>query len=132
MMDRNKVTPFNTGPRMVTTTMKPGGMSRSNGSSHVMDIVNDTTDFIDGHLTDADTDNIKVHMLVIAACGKKVGVVDAVEGQAIKLTKLDSKDNSHHYVPLAWVQGVDSVVQLSVNSDDAERGWKKDEMAHAE
>src|ERR1700726_712469 len=50
--------------------------------------------------TDSGIAGIKVHMDVIASCGKKVGVVDHVEGGAIKLTKKDSPDDQHHFIPV--------------------------------
>lgn len=69
---------------------------------------------------------IQEHMDVIASCGKKVGVVDHVEGNAIKLTKKDSPDGQHHYIPVAWVQRVDNHVHLNKNSGETEAGWKAD------
>ncbi len=71
-------------------------------------------------------DRIKERMDVIASCGKKMGVVDRVEGGAIKLTKKDSTDDMHHFIPLGWVDRVDSHVHLSKNSMETEVGWKTD------
>ena len=76
--------------------------------------------------TNAGVAGIKERMDVIASCGKKIGVVDHVEGGAIKLTKNDSKDGQHHFIPEKWVQRVDSHVHLSKNSMEAERDWKSD------
>ena len=59
---------------------------------------------------------VKDRMDVIASCGKKVGVVDHVEGGAIKLTKNDSPDGQHHFVPAGWVDHVDAQVHLKKNS----------------
>ena len=67
---------------------------------------------------------IKVHMNVIASCGKKVGVVDAVDGSAIKLTKKDSPDDQHHFIPVGWIERVDSHVHLTKNSMETEQEWK--------
>jgi hypothetical protein len=67
---------------------------------------------------------ISSHMDVIASCGKKIGVVDGVEGNAIKLTRKDSPDHQHHFVPLSWVQRVDNHVHLIKNSKETEMGWK--------
>jgi hypothetical protein len=69
---------------------------------------------------------IRERMDVIASCGKKVGVVDHVEGGAIKLTRKDSPDGQHHFVPTGWVDHVDSHVHLSKNSAETESGWKSD------
>lgn len=70
--------------------------------------------------------NIRERMDVIASCGKKVGVVDHVEGNTIKLTKNDSPDGQHHYIPVDWVERVDSRVHLKMNSMETEKGWKPD------
>lgn len=67
---------------------------------------------------------IKEHMDVIASCGKKVGVVDGVEGNSIKLTRKDSADDQHHFIPLNWITRVDSHVHLTKNSKEAVAGWK--------
>jgi hypothetical protein len=70
---------------------------------------------------------IQEHMDVYASCGKKVGVVDRVEGSAIKLTRKDSPDGQHHFVPLSWVGRVhDRHVHLTKNSVETESGWKSD------
>ncbi len=68
--------------------------------------------------------NIQERMTVIASCGNPVGVVDHVEGNAIKLTKHDSKDGQHHFIPTSWVEKVDDQVHLMKNSMEAEQGWK--------
>jgi hypothetical protein len=74
--------------------------------------------------TDAGIAGIKEHMDVIASCGKKVGVVDRVEGGAIKLTKKDSPDDQHHFLPIGWVERVDRHVHLQKNSVETEQNWK--------
>lgn len=73
--------------------------------------------------------NIRERMDVIASCGTKVGVVDHVEGNAIKLTKNDSKDHQHHFIPTDWVERVDSSVHLKQNSMETERNWKSEAAA---
>ena len=79
--------------------------------------------------TDAGIAGIKKHMDVIASCGKKVGVVDEVGGGAIKLTKKNSADGQHHFIPVAWVERVDSHVHLQKNSVETEQNWKSDAAA---
>ena len=69
---------------------------------------------------------IKEHMSVVASCGKTVGVVDHFEGGAIKLTKKNSPDGRHHFIPFAWVDHVDSHVHLKKNSMETEQNWKSD------
>lgn len=70
--------------------------------------------------------SIRPHMDVFASCGKKVGVVDHIEGNAIKLTRNDSPDGQHHYIPASWVERVDSHVHLTRNSVETEQCWKSD------
>jgi hypothetical protein len=72
------------------------------------------------------TAEIRERMDVIASCGKKVGVVDHVEGGAIKLTKKDSPDDQHHFIPISGVDHVDSHVHLKKNSQETEQSWKSD------
>jgi hypothetical protein len=67
---------------------------------------------------------IQERMDVIASCGKKVGVVDHVEGDAIMLNRKDSADGQHHYIPMGWVDHVDNHVHLTKNSMETERDWK--------
>lgn len=43
------------------------------------------------------------------AHGAHVGTVDKLEGSRyIKLKKADSRDGEHHWIPLSWVERVDS------------------------
>ena len=74
---------------------------------------------------------IQERMDVIASCGKRVGVVDHVEGGAIKLTRKDSPDGQHHFIPTGWVDHVDNHVHLKKNSAETEQGWKSDAAACA-
>jgi len=50
---------------------------------------------------------IKEHMEVTDAAGQHVGTVDDVEDNRIKLTRTDSADNMHHYLPLDAVDRID-------------------------
>ncbi len=75
---------------------------------------------------------IKERMEVYASCGKKVGVVDHVVGSALQLTKGDSPDGQHHFIPTAWVGRVhENHVHLTKNSVETESGWKSDAAACA-
>ena len=67
----------------------------------------------------------KIHerMDVIGSCGNKLGVVDHVLGNQIKLTKNDSPDGQHHLIPTSWVDHVDSHVHLSKNCGEAKAEW---------
>jgi len=70
--------------------------------------------------------DIRPHMDVVGSCGNKLGVVDCVEGDRVKLTKNDSPDGRHHFIPLGWVECVDSQVRLKKNSVETFQGWKSD------
>ena len=67
-----------------------------------------------------DVTQIKEHAAVIGADGVHVGTVDHVQGERIKLTKQDSVDEKHHYIPISLVAEVeDGTVRLSANADVA-------------
>jgi len=71
-----------------------------------------------------DKSQIKEHAEVIGADGVKVGVVDHVEGDRIKLTKDSSGQGHHkghhHFIPLGLVAEIDGgKVRLSANADVA-------------
>ena len=68
---------------------------------------------------------IKEHMDVISADGKKVGAVDHMEGMSdIKLAKHDAPDGKHHLIPMAWVDHVDQHVHLNRAANDVTKQWK--------
>ena len=60
-----------------------------------------------------DASAIRAHMPVIGSDGEHVGTVDGVEGDRIKLTRNDSADGEHHYIPFAEIARVDDRVHLS-------------------
>jgi hypothetical protein len=67
---------------------------------------------------------IKEHAEVVGADGVHVGTVDRVEGDRIKLTKVDSGEGSHqghhHFIELSLVADVEGeTVRLSANADVA-------------
>ena len=59
-----------------------------------------------------DRNQIRQHMDVIASDGEKVGKVDELVGERIKLTK-DASDGQHHHVDLFDVARIDEHVHLS-------------------
>ncbi len=68
----------------------------------------------------ADLSKVQEHAEVIGADGVHVGTVDHVDGGRIKLTKKDSGDGSHHYIPGSLVAEVEGTrVRLSANADVA-------------
>ena len=50
---------------------------------------------------------IKQHMEVTDANGRHLGTVDDVQDDRIKLTRSDSADGAHHYVPIDDVEKID-------------------------
>lgn len=67
---------------------------------------------------------IKEHMVVKASDGQVIGKVDHMEGSdKIKLTKNDSPDGKHHFLPLNWVKSVDEQVHLSKPAGEVTSKW---------
>ncbi len=75
--------------------------------------------------------NIQPHMAVVSSCGCTMGKVDGVQGDSIKLTKNDSPDGQHHFIPVSWVERVDSHVHLNKTADETKRGWTGSAAASA-
>jgi len=111
----------------VAGAAKNAGQKVAQGAEKAVDFVKDETGMggpAEG--TNAGVAGIQDHMNVIASCGKKIGVVDRVEGATIKLTKKDSPDGQHHFIPVGWIERVDSHVHLTKNSEETEQNWKAD------
>ncbi|MFT8243853.1 DUF2171 domain-containing protein [Roseomonas sp. BN140053] len=53
-----------------------------------------------------DTTQIREHMEVVGADGGHLGTVDHLDAGRIKLTRRDSTDGQHHYLPLAAISAV--------------------------
>ena len=106
----------------VADTAKIVGHKIADGAEQATDWVKDKTGL--GH--DKGVAGIQERMDVIASCGKKIGVVDHIEGSSIKLTRKDSTDGQHHFIPTDWVDHVDGHVHLKKNSVEAVQGWKSD------
>ena len=70
------------------------------------------------------TADIREHMDVYASCGTKVGRVDHVEGDSIKLTKNDSPDGMHHTIPLSWVAKVHDHIHLDRDHKEVQSQWQ--------
>lgn len=68
--------------------------------------------------------DIREHMEVYASSGTKVGKVDHVEGDTIKLTKNDSPDGQHHRIPLSWVAKVHDHIHLDRDHTRVEAEWQ--------
>ena len=75
-----------------------------------------------GEISDRIAQNLKArleqggeHLQVKDMNGEHVGTVDHLEGEQIKLTRTDSSDGQHHYLPLSQVESMDDVaVYLNV------------------
>jgi hypothetical protein len=105
-------------------TLRDAGKAVADAAENAKDWVADKTGV--GCGTAKSVADIQPHMSVIASCGCTMGKVDHLEGGAIKLTKNDSPDGMHHYIPTAWVDHVDTHVHLTKNADETTRGWKAD------
>ena len=80
----------------------------------------------------ADASSIREHMEVIGADGVRVGVVDAIEGDRIKLTRRDSgqghHEGHHHFLPLALVADIEGDrVRLSATGAVAAEMFEEEE-----
>lgn len=68
----------------------------------------------------ADHSAIKEHMTIVGADGAHIGTVDHLDGERIKMTKTDSVDGKHHYLPVGLVADVEGdTVRLSANAANA-------------
>ena len=68
--------------------------------------------------------DIREHQDVYASCGTKIGTVDHVEGDSIKLTRSGSPDGQHHRIPLSWVAKVHDHVHLNKDHVAVQSEWK--------
>ncbi|MGO7565020.1 DUF2171 domain-containing protein, partial [Rhizobium johnstonii] len=59
-----------------------------------------------------------------SADGTHFVTVDHLDGTTrIKLTKMDSEDGKHHFIPIDWVDHFDAHVHLSKNARDFRMQW---------
>ena len=76
-------------------------------------------------------EDIREHMTVIGADGVKLGTVDKLEGDRIKLTRADSglaHQEHHHFLPRGVVADVEGdSVRLSANADVAAALFEEEE-----
>lgn len=114
----------------VADTAKRVGSKIAQGAENAVDFVKEKTGVGTTEGEDAGIAGIREHMSVNASCGKKVGVVDNVGASAIKLTRKDSPDDQHHFIPLSWISHVDSHVHLNRNSKQAMEGWQSSDSCN--
>ena len=73
-----------------------------------------------------DATTITEHMPVLGADGEHVGTVDHLDGaDRLKLTKNDASGDKHHFIPLSWVERVDTHVLLKRSAADTRSEWMK-------
>ena len=113
----------------VADKAKVVGHKIADGAEQAADWVKEKTGMCAVEGKDLGVSAIRERMDVISSCGHKIGVVDHVEGSTIKLTKSDSNDGQHHFIPVSWVGLVDGHVHLKKNSVEAVREWKSDAMS---
>lgn len=103
--------------------LREAGQRIADNVAHAADWVKEKTGVGPGRAegSNAGVAGIRPHMAVIASCGKTIGVVDAVEEHAIKLTRRSFGDGEHHFVPFSMVDHVDRHVHLNKNSEEAAR-----------
>ena len=72
---------------------------------------------------------IREHMEVTGSDGQRVGTVDKVEGNRIKLTKNDPQaQGQHRYIPLDMVESVErNAVRLNISAEQARRQATSDD-----
>jgi len=71
-----------------------------------------------------DASQIGEHAEVLSADGQHIGTIDSVEGERIKLTRKDSTDAKHHFIPLSWVASASGgEVRLNRNAYVVREHW---------
>ncbi len=110
----------------IKNTLKNAGHKIAEGAEQAKEWVKEKTGLNNNCGPAKSVSDIQPHMEVISSCGCKMGKVDHLEGNAIKLTKNDSPDGQHHFVPVGWVTRVDEHVHLSKNAVDTQKEWKVD------
>ncbi len=107
----------------VKETIQNAGQKVADGVEQAADWVKEKTGMGTHEGADIGTAKIRERMDVIGSCGNKLGVVDHIEGGAIKLTRKDSPDGEHHFIPMGWVDHVDSHVHLTKDCAEARQTW---------
>ena len=110
--------------RAVTDAARNVGESIADGTQRATQAVKEMTGLGPAEGSNVGVSGIKEHMKVLGSCGSSVGVVDAVENGAIKLTRKDSLDGQHHFVPFSWIDHVDNHVHLNMNAMETQNKWR--------
>jgi hypothetical protein len=102
------------------------GHKIADGTENATDWVQEMTGIGESCGPSRDVADVRHHMAVFSSCGCKVGTVDHIEGGVLKLTRRDSTDGLHHYLPMAWVDHVDEHVHLNKTADETRMAWESD------
>ncbi|HTU10774.1 MAG TPA: DUF2171 domain-containing protein [Allosphingosinicella sp.] len=79
-----------------------------------------------------DVEKVRPHMEVRGADGGHVGLVDALRGDHIVLTRNDANaGGAHHAIPAGWVARVDDKVHLGLPADEAKARWRVEGRSRA-
>jgi hypothetical protein len=72
---------------------------------------------------------VQEHAEVFGSDGERVGTVDKVQGDRIKLTRNDPEAGGHHHsIPCGWIQSVEgNRVTLNKSSIEAKTMWRDEE-----
>ena len=68
-------------------------------------------------------DLIKPQMPVLSCDGRRVGTVDCLVGGCIKLSRKDSPDGLHHFIPSNWIERVENKIYLTKNANETRKEW---------
>jgi len=112
--------------KTMADTAKNVGETIADGAQRATMAVKEMTGLGPAEGSNVGVSGITEHMRVIGACGSTVGVVDGVENGVIKLTRKDSPDGQHHFVPFGWVDHVDNHVHLNMNSMEVQNKWRSE------
>lgn len=71
---------------------------------------------------------VQEHAEVLGSDGEKIGTVDHVLGDRIKLTKNDPEAGGHHHtIPSSWIKSVEGgTVMLSKSATEAKTMWREE------
>ena len=76
-----------------------------------------------------EANKVKPGMDVYCSCGQRIGSVDEMTGDMIKLNTSDSVVGDDRFVPVEWVERVDRSVYLNKNSDEVMSEWTEESLA---
>ena len=72
---------------------------------------------------------IKPGMDVVCSCGQRIGTVDGVIDERIKLDANEGSGGDNRFVPVEWVERIDRSVYLNKNSEEVMSEWTEESLA---